>query len=172
LQTRLWISGQKACEIAFVVSGSLELYHDNTLIDQVDAGAIRRFVVPPRSQGCWFAELRAFPGGFCGDFECLLLHKHMTDCITVEPCELLVLESKQLNRLCAVNPAFGMCMRQLAANRLERYELTEATNAEMDASGTAAAVHHIMPIRTGSASDVPASAAHGTRTLRLFLFCC
>jgi hypothetical protein len=60
-------------------------------------------------------ELRQ--GDICGEFECLLLRKHVTDCVTVGPCDMLVLDAKvRVTYSCPVaikTPALGATRLQL-----------------------------------------------------------
>ncbi len=69
-QTQLWISGQKAQEFIILLSGEIKIFMMDELIDELRQGDI------------------------CGEFECLLLRKHVTDCVTVGPCDMLVLDAK------------------------------------------------------------------------------
>lgn len=77
LQTPLWVCGQKAREIVVVLDGQLDI----SMVDETDPSRS----TPVDEMG---------PGDLCGEFECLLLHKHVTDCKTKTAVDLLVLDVK------------------------------------------------------------------------------
>lgn len=93
-QTRLWIAGQKAQQLVFVLSGSLEVYVGDELMDTMPAGEILVSLLVFPSVHVSSLCVWLYAGGLCGEFECLLLRKYVSDCVTAEPCDLLILNAK------------------------------------------------------------------------------
>jgi hypothetical protein len=95
LQVPVWYDGQKAQQLMFLVGGRMEIYKGDDLIDTVEAGGFAQQCSSVIVCVCIREEYEdGDAGSMVGEFEVVLLQKCVTDCVSVEDCDVVVVDAK------------------------------------------------------------------------------